>query len=244
MAVEALARWTSPHLGQVRPDIFIPLAERAGIVHRLTLVLFRKALGALDRLSPGTRLSFNLSAHDLASDETVSGMVSLIRQSCPDPSRLILELTETAVVRDFAAAEEAIGQMRGLGARIALDDFGTGQSSLSYLHRLPIDIVKIDRAFVAGACDSSGCELLSAIVALCKSLRMQCIAEGVEELRQLDFLREIGCDACQGFLLGRPMPVDEATALLASKESQADNRIAAQAIAQEPLDPTACCMAS
>lgn len=216
VAVEALARWTSPHLGPVRPDVFIPLAERAGIIHRLTLTLLRKALACLDELPEGVKLSFNLSAHDLASRDTVGGMVALIRASCADPSRLMFELTETAVVRDFAAAEESIGLLRALGAQIALDDFGTGQSSLSYLHRLPIDKVKIDRSFVAGAQEPSGRQLLSAVVALCASMRMQCIAEGVEDAEQLAFLREIGCDAFQGYLFAKPMPAAQLCALSAA----------------------------
>ncbi len=233
VAVEALARWTSPHLGPVRPDVFIPLAERAGIIHRLTLTLLRKALACLDQLPADVRLSFNLSAHDLASSETVLGMVSLIRQSCADPSRLLLELTETAVVRDFAAAEESIRLLRALGAQIALDDFGTGQSSLSYLHRLPIDKVKIDRSFVAGASGPSGRQLLSAVVALCASMRMQCIAEGVEDVQQLEFLRTIGCDAFQGYLFARPMPVGEVVTLLATRWAQRGPLPALQAIPGE-----------
>ncbi|WP_244486896.1 EAL domain-containing protein [Aurantimonas sp. Leaf443] len=208
LAVEALARWTSPRVGPVRPDIFIPLAERTGRIHRLTLTLLAKALACLDRLPGSTKLSFNLSAHDLTSGETVLGMVSLIRASCPDPSRLILELTETAVLRDFSAAEDAILLLRALGVQIALDDFGTGQSSLSYLHRLPIDNVKIDRSFLMGSGTPSGRQLLTAIVALCKSLNMRCIAEGVEEEAQLAVLSQIGCDAYQGYVFARPMPLD------------------------------------
>ncbi|TQX86886.1 MULTISPECIES: EAL domain-containing protein [unclassified Rhizobium] len=207
-AVEALARWTSPTLGPVRPDIFIPLAERAGIIHRLTLTLLRKALAHLTRLPAGIKLSFNLSAHDLTSSETVLGIIAMILESGTEPSRIIMELTETAVMRDFDAAEQSIRLLRGLGIKIALDDFGTGQSSLSYLHRLPIDKVKIDRSFVIGTASESGCEILAAVVALCRSMKMQCIAEGVEDTRQLDILRGIGCDTFQGYLFARPMAID------------------------------------
>ncbi len=208
MAVEALARWTSPSLGPIRPDIFIPLAERAGIIHRLTLTLLRKALAHLTRLPAEIRLSFNLSAHDLTSSETVLGIIAMILGSGIEPSRIIMELTETAVMRDFAAAEESIRLLRGLGIKIALDDFGTGQSSLSYLHSLPIDKVKIDRSFVIGTASESGCEVLAAVVALCRSMKMQCIAEGVEDTSQLDILRGIGCDTFQGYLFARPMAID------------------------------------
>lgn len=218
-AVEALARWTSPTLGPVGPDLFIPLAERAGIIHRLTLTLLRKALVHLRRLPSGINLSFNLSAHDLSCPETVLGIVAIIRQSAVEPSRIIMELTETAVMRDFEAAEESIGLLRRLGVRIALDDFGTGHSSLSYLHRLPIDNVKIDRSFVIGTGTESGRELLAAVVALCRSMKMQCIAEGVEETCQLEILRGIGCDTFQGYLFAKPMAIEDLIDWIARREA-------------------------
>ena len=207
-ALEALARWTSPQLGPVRPDVFIPLAERAGIMHRLTLTLLGKALASLQRVPGDVQLSFNLSAHDITCSETILAIMSLVKRSGIDPTRLVMELTETAVVRDFPAAEASIRLLRSLGINIALDDFGTGQSSLSYLRRLPIDKVKIDRSFVAGAEDEAGRELLCAVVAFCKSMRMKCIAEGVEDMAQLQFLHAIGCEYFQGYLLARPMPVE------------------------------------
>ncbi len=209
MAFEALARWDSPRLGRVPPDTFIPLAERAGIIHRLTLALLAKALACMENFPAGAKLSFNLSAHDLTCHETVVSIMALVRRSGIEPSRLIMELTETAVIRDFDTADASIRLLRSLGLQIALDDFGTGQSSLSYLHRLPIDKVKIDRSFVAGSREAAGRELLSAVVAFCKSMRMRCIAEGVDDASQLAFLRSIGCDAFQGHLLAEPMPIDE-----------------------------------
>lgn len=218
-AVEALARWTSPSLGPVRPDIFIPLAERAGIIHRLTLTLLRKALVHLERLPSGIWLSFNLSAHDLICPETVLGIVAVIRQSAVEPSRIIMELTETAVMRDFNAAKDSIVLLRGLGMKIALDDFGTGHSSLSYLHRLPIDNVKIDRSFVVGSGTVSGRELLASIVALCGSMKMQCIAEGVEETGQLEILRSIGCERFQGYLFAKPMTIEDLIDWMAQRQA-------------------------
>lgn len=218
-AVEALARWTSSSLGPVRPDIFIPIAERAGIIHRLTLTLLRKALVHLRRLPSEIKLSFNLSAHDLTCPATVLGIVAVIRQSSVEPSRIIMELTETAVMRDFDAAEASIVLLRGLGVQIALDDFGTGHSSLSYLHRLPIDKVKIDRSFVVGTGTESGRELLAAIVALCRSMKMQCIAEGIEETCQLEILRGIGCDTFQGFLFAKPMSIEDLIDWMAERKA-------------------------
>ncbi len=234
IAVEALARWDSPRLGKVRPDVFIPLAERAGIIHRLTLTLLGKALGCLDHLPPEVKLSFNLSAHDITCQETVLGILALVRRSGVEPSRLIMELTETAVVRDFDAAETSIRLLRSLGVGIALDDFGTGQSSLSYLRRLPIDKVKIDKSFVAGAGDGEGRELLSAVVAFCKSMHMQCVAEGVEDASQLDFLEAIGCDLYQGYLLAKPMPIDQLVAWQATRPRPARRRVSLSPLDRRP----------
>lgn len=211
LCVEALARWTSPHLGRIGPDVFIPAAEKAGIIHRLTLTLLDKALACLKVLPDDMKLSFNLSAHDITNHETVSSIMALVIRSDVAPTRLVMELTETAVLRDFGTAEASIRLLRSLGIQISLDDFGTGQSSLSYLRRLPIDKVKIDRSFMADARDGEARELLSAVVAFCKSMRMQCVAEGVEEVAQLRLLKAIGCDEFQGYLLARPMPIEELT---------------------------------
>ncbi len=120
------------------------------MIHTLTLVLLRKALADGARMPPSVGLSFNLSAQDLASPETVIAILAAVRESGLDPSRLTLELTETALMRDFAQAKDAITTLRALGIKIALDDFGTGYSSLGYVHRLPLDKIKIDRSFISG----------------------------------------------------------------------------------------------
>lgn len=208
VSVEALARWTSPLVGSIGPDVFIPLAERMGIVHRLTERLFRKAIRVLEDLPRDIKLSFNLSAHDLASSETILNLVSTIRQSGFSPSRFVFELTETAVMRDFAIAEKSILLLRAMGAQIALDDFGTGQSSLSYLRQLPIDKIKIDRSFINDAVSAEGRELLEAIIALSKKMRISCVAEGIETAEHLNILRALGCDAFQGYFFSRPVAAD------------------------------------
>lgn len=208
VAVEALARWTSPLVGSVGPDVFIPLAERTGIIHRLTDRLFRKAIRVLEKLPRDIKLSFNLSAHDLARSQTILNLVSAIRQSGFSPSRFVFELTETAVMRDFVVAEKSILLLRALGAQIALDDFGTGQSSLSYLRQLPIDKIKIDRSFINDVTSVEGRELLAAIIALSKKMRINCIAEGIETAEHLSILRELGCDEFQGYFFSQPLTAD------------------------------------
>jgi diguanylate cyclase (GGDEF)-like protein len=215
VAVEALARWTNPTLGRVAPDRFIAVAERTGMIHRLTLALLRKSLAELDRLPSGISLSFNLSAHDITDHRTVLAIVAMIRQANAAPSRIVFELTETAVMRNFEMAETSIKLLRSLGARIAIDDFGTGFSSLGYLHRLTVDKVKIDGSFVADLVHPSGHSIIASIVGLCRNLELECIVEGVETAEQLAMLRKIGCGIFQGYFFARPMPGAELAAYLA-----------------------------
>ncbi|MEX6509238.1 putative bifunctional diguanylate cyclase/phosphodiesterase [Jiella sp. M17.18] len=214
VAVEALARWHSPMLGDVRPDVFITVAERTGLIQNLTMVLLGKALTLIERLPPELKLSFNLSAHDVTNSETLVALTTLIRRRNVDPSRLIFELTETAVMRDFAAAQRSILLLRALGVQIALDDFGTGYSSLGYLNRLSVDKVKVDRSFVNGCTTGPGLNILRSVLALYSSLKLTCVVEGVEEADQLRILRQLGYREFQGYLFGRPMPFDDLTTWL------------------------------
>jgi diguanylate cyclase (GGDEF)-like protein len=207
--VEALARWTSPTLGRVAPDRFVAAAERCGLIHTMTLLLLRKALADGARLPPGVGLSFNLSAQDLASPETVVAVLAAVRESGFDPRRLTLELTETALMRDFDQAKMAIKTLRALGIQIALDDFGTGYSSLGYVHNLPLDKIKIDRSFMAGIGTDLGCSLVSTILDLCRNLGLDGIAEGIETGEQLEAARLQGCRYIQGYHVGRPMPIGD-----------------------------------
>ncbi|BDA87017.1 GGDEF-domain containing protein [Aureimonas sp. SA4125] len=222
VAVEALARWTSPVLGRVPPDQFIAVAERLGCIHRLTLTLFGKALAKVSQLPPEIGLSFNLSARDITSPETVLSLIASIRHSGIDPKRISLELTETAVMRDFDAARRAIGLLQALGVSIALDDFGTGYSSLGYLHRLAFDKVKLDRSFIGDLGSPSGRNIVGAMIALCGTLNLECIVEGVENEEQLAQLRLLGCTLVQGYLMGRPMPLGELTPWFAAGPQSAD----------------------
>ena len=205
--VEGLARWTSPTLGLVSPDRFIAAAERSGMIHTVTLLLLSKALADCKRLPPEVGLSFNLSAHDLASPQTVVAILAAVRQSGLDPRRLTLELTETALMRDFEQAKDAITTLRALGIKVALDDFGTGYSSLVYVHRLPLDKIKIDRGFMADIGTDVGCSLVSTILDLCQNLGLDGIAEGIETAEQLEVAQRQGCRYVQGYLVGKPMPI-------------------------------------
>jgi predicted signal transduction protein with EAL and GGDEF domain len=204
--VEALARWQSPVLDHVAPDVFIAAAERFGLIHKVTQVLFGKALDALAMLPRHLRLSFNLSAHDIVSEEAISFLLGEIGRRRIAPNRLTFELTETALLRDFDVAIGAIGALRAAGCGLVLDDFGTGYSSLSYLRRLPIDKVKVDRSFVT---DDHGSDkgVLAAIKGLCDNLRLSCVVEGIETAEQLRLVQALGYEEAQGFLLGRPVAI-------------------------------------
>ncbi|MGD0720887.1 MAG: EAL domain-containing protein, partial [Roseiarcus sp.] len=148
IAFEALARWTSPTLGRVAPDVFIRLAERSDLINRLTAVLLRRALAQARTWPEAIHVSFNLSTRDLASREAVGGIMAIIEESGVAPGRVDLEVTETALIRDVGQAKTALLALRAMGVGISLDDFGTGYSSLSFVQQFPIDKIKVDRSFV------------------------------------------------------------------------------------------------
>ena len=208
-AYEALARWTSPTLGPVSPADFIPVAERSGLIRDLTKVLLGQALDTMRAWPAGRRLSFNLSAQDIAAPESVEALVALVAASGIEPGRITFELTESGLMRDLGDARRALATLKELGVRIALDDFGTGYSSLSYLQRLPVDRLKIDRSFVIQLTeDATSLNIVRAILDLCRHLALDCIVEGVETVEQLRLLRSVGCRAMQGYLFHRPMPAE------------------------------------
>ncbi|MBL8588863.1 MAG: EAL domain-containing protein [Methylobacteriaceae bacterium] len=221
VALEALARWNSPQLGRVPPDKFIPVAERSALIHRVTLVLLGKALTAARDWPAQTQLSFNLSVRDLTSREAIRDLVALIEQSGFPASRLVIEITESALMRDYEVALESLAFLKALGVEISLDDFGTGYSSLSRMHRLPLDKIKIDRSFVrelAGHHPTR--DVIRTILALCDNLRLSCIVEGMETSAEVEILRELGCRKMQGFYFARPMPAQDVGALFAGRRAQ------------------------
>lgn len=202
---EVLARWRSPVLGEVSPADFIPMAERTGIVPKITQAVVRKALAVIDQLPPPMRLSVNLSAHDIGSMTAIEGIVALIGQS-GTPCRIDFEITETAVMGDMQQANAALLALLALGSRIALDDFGTGHSSLTHVQKLPLDRIKIDRSFVAVVTsDATSRAIIKTTIDLCRNLGVSCVFEGIETEEQLEALLGLGGSVMQGYLFGRPM---------------------------------------
>ena len=228
VGAEALARWDSPALGSVSPTVFIAAAERSGMIGQLTEVLFRKMLAEFGDWPSDIFVSFNLSAHDICAPERILKLISIAERKGIDPKRLTFEITETAVMHDFERAQESLRLLKYFGARIALDDFGTGHSSLSYVHTLPLDRVKVDRSFVAEIEDSAVTRaVVQTILDLCASLDLDCIIEGVETRGQLDLMRKMGCTAFQGFLFSRPLDgVAARKFLVGSQDAAAEQAVA------------------
>ncbi len=206
VACEALARWHNPQLGSVETSAFIRAAERSGMIGPLTELLLEKALVHAIDWPAHVRLSFNLSAFDLTSPSATARIGEIIASAQIDAARIDLEVTETALMQNFDRARDALTTLKATGARISLDDFGSGYSSLSYVHQLPIDKIKIDRSFVAAIeHGGAGSEIVKTIIDLCRSLNLECVVEGIETPGQVAILRGLGCRLMQGFWFARPM---------------------------------------
>ncbi len=220
---EGLVRWEHPERGVISPGRFIPLAEETGLIVKLSQYLFEQAFRRLrqwqDRFTDRQSLSINmnLSPKYLFHPDLESDFVELLEQTRADPSRIHLEITETSFIDDPRAVAEVLERLKDKGFRIALDDFGTGFSSLSMLHELPFDILKIDQRFVSQMGEEPDVEqIVRTIVALARKLELDLVAEGIETEEQLKTLRSMRCKFGQGYLLGRPMTVDDAEALLST----------------------------
>ena len=212
---EALARWTSPTLGSITPAQFIPVAERTGMIERITKILLKKALVHALLWPSSIRLSFNLSAHDLSSPDTVLDIITEIGKSGFDPARLDLEITETAFIRDFAQVRRATETLRALGCGISLDDFGTGFSSLTHLHALPLTKIKVDRSFVTDLnTNPTSYKIVKSLLALSRDMDLDCIIEGIETRDELAILKTLGGLMVQGYLYSRPIPANEVVSFL------------------------------
>ena len=213
VGVEALIRWQHPVRGSVPPDSFIPLAENSGLIAELTAYVLDTALGRLAELRAAgheLRMAVNLSARRL-SDLALPGQVAeaLMRHGIP-PALLVLEVTETGILADPARVDVVIGTLRDLGVAIAVDDYGTGNASLSYLKRLEVDELKIDKSFVIDMRrDKHDFIIVGSTIALALDLGLRVIAEGIEDEATAVALRELGCDVGQGYHLGRPTTPDQ-----------------------------------
>lgn len=229
VAAEALARWTHPTQGAIAPDVFIPLAESGGCIHQLGLQVMRRVCGDLAAMRadglPIRRIAVNLSAHQLGEPDLVSSLRAIVDQAGLTPGDIEVELTESAAMSEDGRSQRLLMELHSEGFPLAIDDFGTGHSSLSRLQRLPVKKLKIDRSFVRAGDSPCGAVLLDTMLTLAGRLNLVSVCEGVETQAQFDQLRSRGCDLYQGYLFGKPMPVESLRELL-------------RASAEAPREPT------
>jgi diguanylate cyclase (GGDEF)-like protein len=211
--VEALVRWIHPERGFMPPDEFIPLAEHTGLIQPLTKLVLRSALRQCRMWQKdGLELdvSVNLSVRSLLDLHLPESVADLLLEYSVDPTRLVLEITESSIMADPIRAADVVDRLSALGIGLAIDDFGTGYSSLSYLKRLPVSEIKIDKSFVmAMTSQDNDAVIVRSTVDLGRNLGLRVVAEGVETLEMWNELKALGCDIAQGYLLSRPLPADD-----------------------------------
>ena len=227
--VEALVRWNHPSRGFIMPDEFIPLAEEAGLISELGNWVLRTAVRQLrawiDASVVDSRFSvrINISATDLQSLQFIEDVRNVLKETGVRPEQVVLELTEVAIVKGNELDRYSLAGLRGLGIGIEIDDFGTGYSSISYLRRLPVDRVKVDRSLISGlGTDPSQPALVAAVLQLVRACGLEAVWEGVETAEQAEILRDLGCSSAQGYFFSRPVPPEEIPGLLADQPESAN----------------------
>jgi diguanylate cyclase (GGDEF)-like protein len=232
--VEALVRWRHPTRGLLQPGQFVALAEEMGLIVDLgRWVLADACRQAVDWLRAGEvdrsfSMGVNVSVKQLQHPDVIVDLRTLLAESGLDPRMLVLEITETVMMADYDLAARRLHQLKQLGVRLAMDDFGTGYSSLGHLSRLPVDILKMDRSFLASNANPGASGLAAAVIALGGTLGLRVVAEGIESSTQYESLRALGCDLGQGFFIARPMDAAATSAWLAhAKRARRDSEPAA-----------------
>jgi predicted signal transduction protein with EAL and GGDEF domain len=231
--VEALLRWRHPEMGVIMPDQFISVAEESGLIREIGEWVLLKA--CRDASSWGEReivfghVAVNLSGVQLQHDGFVDTVRQVLRETGLEARHLELEVTENFLMRDAEASARYLHALRELGLSIAIDDFGTGYSSLAHLTRFPVNKLKIDRSFIQNVCeDDQSREVSRTIISLGHTLEMQVVAEGIEKLDQLEFLKREGCDEGQGYYISKPLPKAEFEAFVRDSFLATSNKAARQ----------------
>ncbi|MBV8527625.1 MAG: EAL domain-containing protein [Candidatus Dormibacteraeota bacterium] len=229
VTVEALVRWRREDGTLVAPGEFLPVAEETGLIAPIGRSVIRQAMQQVhqwQRALPhatSLNLSVNLSPRQLQQPDVVKDMVDLLTETDFNPARLVVEITETALMRDTSQVNQRLRELTGLGVRIALDDFGTGYSSLTYLRTFPIDLLKVDKSFIADVASASPeAKVARAIIEMARTLRLETVAEGVEEAAQVAELVRLRCRMGQGFYFAKPLPARDMGRLLRSREPGPD----------------------
>ena len=222
IGAEALLRWDNPEHGQVAPDKFIPIAEETGLIVEIgEWVLYNACRCAAawnrDQRQPPLRIAVNLSPRQFKMHDLLGSIRTVLQVAGCKPGWLELEITEGLLLDNNSFVRETLEQLCAMGLTIAIDDFGTGYSALGYLNRFPLRTLKIDRSFIRNIShDHNNAELLKAIISMAHTLRLELVAEGVEDHAQETFLKRYGCHNAQGYLYGKPMPEEDFEHLLRS----------------------------
>jgi EAL domain-containing protein (putative c-di-GMP-specific phosphodiesterase class I) len=224
VGVEALIRWQHPELGLMLPSLFVPVAEECGLILPIDRWVLREACCQYQAWRqaglPPITIAVNTSAIDFHDESFLENIRLILKDTGLDPCYLELELTESILMRDAEFTNSVLEALSNMGVKLAIDDFGTGYSSLSYLRQFPIDTLKIDQSFVNKMINNpDDASIVSAIVSLGKTLKLQVIAEGVETAEQLEFLQAQQCDEVQGYYLGRPMTAEALANILQTGRS-------------------------
>jgi EAL domain-containing protein (putative c-di-GMP-specific phosphodiesterase class I) len=209
VAIEALARWTAPNGADIQPDAFVAAAEAAGLGAALDAMVLDLACTELESAGGDLVLHVNIGAARLGSPEFERQVRGTLDRCGLTPSQLVLEITETVPVVDLADAAAQIARLNEMGITVALDDFGAGYSSLTYLHALPVQIIKLDRGLAVGPEPARIETLYRSVIRLCDSLGIEVIAEGIESTAQADTVFAAGCRLAQGHLFGRAVPISD-----------------------------------
>ena len=226
-AFEALARWDHPTLGRIAPSEFIPITEQINVIEQITEATLARAAAEACHWPETVLLSFNLSAVQLHSAASARRLLRIAARQGLAPSRLQIEVTETALLADFDTARLNLDRLRKAGVRIALDDFGAGFASISYLREMEFDSIKLDGSLVTEAPRStSALRLLRGVIDLTASLGVACVAEHIETDEQLSLLRKLGCRDGQGYILSEPAGAEAARALAESRAAKSPSAIA------------------
>lgn len=212
--VEALIRWRHPTRGMMMPAQFIPIAEDCGLIVPIGAWVLREACSQArawaDAGLPQTTMAVNVSAMEFKNEKFLAELFAIVAETGMDPRTLELELTESVLMKRVEAMASVLHILRERGVRVAIDDFGTGYSSLSYLRKFPVDALKIDQSFVRQiSTTGDDTTLVTAVIGMARNLKLRSIAEGVETLEELEFLREHHCEEAQGYFLGRPAPPEQ-----------------------------------
>jgi diguanylate cyclase (GGDEF)-like protein/PAS domain S-box-containing protein len=215
---EALIRWTHPTLGLVSPARFIPVAEDCGLILPIGAWVLREACGQarawVDAGLPVTTMAVNVSAMEFRNEDFLGNLTAILAETGLDPTSLELELTESVLMKRAESTASILQSVRERGVQVAVDDFGTGYSSLSYLRKFSVDALKIDQSFIRQISDGEDTSIVTAVIAMARSLKLRVVAEGVETVGELTFLRAHQCDEAQGYYFSRPVPPQQFARLL------------------------------